>query len=120
MRKRLAARLRGERGAVLVLVAVSMFAILGITAMVVDVGGWYQARRQLQSAADAGALAASDDLPGSPTNAAIDAQSYVAKHITGAPATVTTPYNSNSSNVKVTVTKTLPSIFGGILGLNSQ
>ncbi|MGH2747726.1 MAG: pilus assembly protein TadG-related protein [Actinomycetota bacterium] len=47
-----------ESGAVLVIVALSMFAFLGMTMLVVDVGGLLVARRQIVRGADSGALAA--------------------------------------------------------------
>lgn len=40
-----------------------LFALLGISALVIDVGYWYQQKRSLQSAADAGALAGAVSLP---------------------------------------------------------
>lgn len=46
-----------ERGVSLVLAAVSMVVLLGMAALVIDVGGLYEERRQLQNGADAAALA---------------------------------------------------------------
>jgi Flp pilus assembly protein TadG len=46
-----------EEGAVAVIVAVSMAALLGIAALVIDVGAVRQERRELQNGADAAALA---------------------------------------------------------------
>ena len=51
-----------EDGAVLVVVALSLVALLGITALVVDIGDFRAHRRQLQTAADAGALAGASQL----------------------------------------------------------
>lgn len=48
---------KNQRGATVVIVAASMFALVGITALVVDLGNLYVARNELQNAADAGALA---------------------------------------------------------------
>src|SRR5256885_3250504 len=110
---------REERGSVLALTAVLMFSIMGITAFAIDLSNWYQARKQLQSAADAAALAGVQDLPGNSTTASADAQTYVSKNVSGATTTVTTPYQSNSSEIKVSVSKTVPSIFGGVLGIGS-
>lgn len=115
-RRRLQGGARDERGAVFVFVAVMMVAILGMAALVVDVGSWYSARRQAQSAADAAALAAVDDLPSSQSTATTDAQTYVAKNISGATASISFP---SSSQIKVTVSTTLPSVFGGLLGVKS-
>jgi Flp pilus assembly protein TadG len=111
-------RLRSERGSVLALTAVLLAAMLGMAALAVDVAGWYQMRRQLQSAADAAALAAAQDLPTSAT-ATNTATGYVTSNITGATSAITTPYNGDSSQIKVTVTKSYPSVFGSVLGLGS-
>ncbi len=48
---------RRDRGQVLVLVALAIFALLGIAALAVDVGYMYSTRHELQRSADAGALA---------------------------------------------------------------
>ena len=71
---------RAERrhGVVLVLVAVSLVAILGIVAMALDAGLLFSQRRGLQAAADAAALAAAIDLfknPSDRATAVSDAQS---------------------------------------------
>ena len=54
---------RGERGQVLAIVALALVALLGISAFAIDVGYAYYAKRQLQSATDAAALAGAQDLP---------------------------------------------------------
>jgi hypothetical protein len=54
---RLKARLRGERGMTLVMVATGMFAFLSAAMLAVDVGMMMVARTEAQNAADAGALA---------------------------------------------------------------
>ncbi len=51
------ARLRHERGAVLVHVTVAIIGLLAFSALVVDYGVMWSARRQAQNAADAAALA---------------------------------------------------------------
>jgi hypothetical protein len=50
-------RLRGERGAVTVLVAILIPVLLLLASFVIDVGNWFQHERHLQLQADAGALA---------------------------------------------------------------
>jgi hypothetical protein len=50
-------RSRGERGAILVQVAVLLIVLIGMTALVVDYGLLWVSRRQAQNAADAAALA---------------------------------------------------------------
>src|SRR5436190_2362175 len=63
---------RGERGAILIQVAISILALTGFTAFVVDNGVLWVARGQAQNAADAGALAGAvalsfDDVDYPPT-----------------------------------------------------
>jgi Flp pilus assembly protein TadG len=54
--------LSGERGAVLVKVAIAMLVLIGTTAWVVDFGMLMMSRNQVQNAADAGALAGATSL----------------------------------------------------------
>jgi len=54
-------RIGNEDGAVVVIVAVFLVVAVGLGALVVDTGGLYWERRQLQNAADAGALALAAD-----------------------------------------------------------
>ena len=73
------ARLKDERGAVLLIVAVGMFALVFIVAAVVDTANWFEHRRHLQLQADAAALAGagSISLPlSSCSNATISAAAH--------------------------------------------
>jgi Flp pilus assembly protein TadG len=60
-------RLRGrrddERGAIMVMTILTMSVMLGISALVIDLGHGMEKRRQLENTADAAALAAAQDLP---------------------------------------------------------
>ncbi|HTX46547.1 MAG TPA: pilus assembly protein TadG-related protein [Solirubrobacteraceae bacterium] len=104
----------------LVITAISMVAMLGMTALVVDVGSWYQVKRQAQDAADAAALAGAADLPSSASTATTDAQTYGNKNMNCTSCTtVTTPYGGNSSEIQATVTTTAPSFFGHLFGITS-
>ena len=58
---------RGERGQILAVVALALVALLGVAAFSIDVGYAYYAKRQLQSATDAAALAGAQDLPNATT-----------------------------------------------------
>ena len=118
-RRRLSSRWRNERGVVIVWVAMLLPVILGLVALTVDVSYWYYEQRQLQNAADAAALAAAPALPSSPGTAATDAQTYVSQNVSGAVMASTTPYNSDSTAIKVTVSKPGPLFFAGILGISS-
>lgn len=55
-------RVNGERGAVLIYVAIALVALLAFTGLVVDYGLMWVSRRQAQNAADAGALAGAVSL----------------------------------------------------------
>ncbi len=64
-------RLRADDGAVAVTVALLLTVLIVMSALVVDMGYWYNVRRQLQSAADAAALAGCKELGNGATNAEI-------------------------------------------------
>jgi len=113
-------RSRDERGAVFVIVIVTIVALLGMTALAVDVSSWYQVHRQVQSAADAAALAGAQGLAlkESLATAQADATTYAADNIPG--ATVTFPtVTSPTTQMAVRVTKVAPAFFGKILGTSS-
>lgn len=57
-------RLRGDDGAVAVLVALLSVVLFGFGALVIDVGALYSERRQLQSGSDSGALAVAQSCAG--------------------------------------------------------
>ncbi len=54
-----AKRIQSEDGAMVVVAAVLMVAVIGLGAVVVQIGSWYQNRRHVQMRADAAALAGS-------------------------------------------------------------
>jgi Tfp pilus assembly protein PilX len=56
-------RQRGERGAIIVLSALVVVGMLGMTALAIDIANTRQQRRQAQASADAAALAGAQDLP---------------------------------------------------------
>jgi len=62
-------KLRREDGQALVLGVLLMASLLGCAALVLDVGSWFRDKRQLQSTADAAALAGAQSLPQDPAGA---------------------------------------------------
>jgi hypothetical protein len=78
-----------ERGAVIVLVAVTLPVIVLFVAFGIEVGHWYDYSRNLQNRADAAALAAGDAYGatcfGSPTSAQTDSIGEVAQQYSGPP-----------------------------------
>ena len=60
--------LRKERGAVAIIVALSMVVLIGFSGLALDLGKLYVAKSELQNSADACALAAIHELTGANTN----------------------------------------------------
>ena len=65
-----------EKGQVVIIAALLIVSLLGMTALVVDVGSIYEERRQTQTVADAAALAGAQDLPENPGQAIQNAIIY--------------------------------------------
>jgi len=137
-------RLDDERGAVLVFVAIALVGMLGFSALIVDYGMLWTARRQAQNAADAGAMAAAVSMGyqdmGDQTLARSAALSAAkANYIWGALPDITnadvtfppcppgSPGAGSSACVRVDVFRNqrangnpLPTMFGRLLGVNDQ
>jgi Flp pilus assembly protein TadG len=112
---RLLARTRSEAGQAFVLVAVAMVALVGMAALVIDGGSWYQAQRHLQTSADAAALAGAQDLPNESSAQAV-ALDYAGRNDASVPApAVTFP---STSVIDVRATATAPGILARIFGFN--
>jgi Flp pilus assembly protein TadG len=110
-----------ERGQVFVLTAIGLTAICGMAGFSIDVASWYQAHRKQQAIADAAAIAAADDLPGSTDQATADAETYASKNggsLSAAGITYSTKYSANDT-VTVTTSATAPSYFLKTVGVGS-
>jgi Putative Flp pilus-assembly TadE/G-like len=70
-----------QQGQVAIVVALMLTVMLGFGALVVDVGLNWAARTQLQSAADAAALAGAAELPGQPGEAVAKATEYMLDNV---------------------------------------
>jgi Flp pilus assembly protein TadG len=111
--------LRSESGQVMVLTALFMVVMVGMTAFVVDVGSWFRAQRATQSTVDAAALAGAQALPGDPTNASSLAISYGTKNgggVAGANITISSTYEPNDT-IRIKTTKTAPGLFSRVFGI---
>ena len=71
---------RCERGQAIVLMVLFLTVMVGLVTLVVDLGSWFRSQRQLQSAADAAALAGAQALPNSPGDTSALAQQYATKN----------------------------------------
>ncbi len=117
VRRRMAAR-----GQMLVLFAVSIFVLTGITAMVVDISWYWANSLRVQRAADAAALAGVVHLPSDTTTAYDLARKEAVKNGYSAGGGVTvTPLqdSSNKRRLNVTISAPVGTFFMRIFGLDS-
>jgi Flp pilus assembly protein TadG len=106
---------RSQRGQTLPLFVLFMMSLLGMCAMAIDAGTWYQERRHAQSVADAAALAGVGNIPAGNGITAATA-SFNTNKKTGETATITMP---TSDTVKVVVADAAPSFFAKLFKINS-
>jgi hypothetical protein len=112
---------RDERGQAIVLMVLSLVVIMGMAALVLDVGNWYHTKRRLQGTADAAALAGAQLLPNDTSGAQSQALTYANKNggdVAGANITVTSTVLPNDT-ISVRARRTDAGIFSGILGIAS-
>jgi hypothetical protein len=112
---------RDERGQAIVLMTLSLVVIMGMAALVLDVGNWYHTKRRLQGTADAAALAGAQLLPNDSSGAQSQALAYANKNggdVAGGNITVSSTVLPNDT-ISVRARKTDPGIFSGILGIAS-
>lgn len=81
MRSTILNMVRDDEGATAIIVAVMLVVLLGLGAFTIDAGALYSERRSLQAAADAGALAGVQELPGSPSTAAGISNTYASRNV---------------------------------------
>jgi Flp pilus assembly protein TadG len=113
------ARLKSERGQAFVLAAVAMVMLMGMAALVLDVGNWFRDKRRLQGAVDAAALAGAQQLPDDPSGAQAQALSYANRNggdVAGANIVVTTQYMPNDT-ITVDGRRNDPGIFSRVIGV---
>jgi Flp pilus assembly protein TadG len=93
----------------MVLLAVILTGLVGMAALVIDVGSWYHADRKLQTAADAAALAGAQHLPTDPATATAVARDYAQRNYAGIPAPAVD--TSTPGEIDVRATATTPGFF---------
>lgn len=114
------ARLKSERGQAFVLAAVAMVMLMGMAALVLDVGNWYRDKRRLQGTADAAALAGAQQLPDNAAGARAQALTYANKNggdVAGADIIVTSQYMPNDT-IEVNGRRNDPGIFSKVIGFS--
>jgi Flp pilus assembly protein TadG len=133
-------RRRDESGAVLMITVISLVVLLGMAALVVDLGGSYAQRRKMQSSADASAIGAAQNLAlGSTSGAAGQAVTIGNENLPkltpnwnacagdALPASFTAyagsnciSFSSDFMRIRVRVPRqTFPTLFGKILGFSN-
>jgi Putative Flp pilus-assembly TadE/G-like len=112
---------RNQSGQAFVLTVLMITALLGLAALVLDVGSWFRAHRALQATADAAALAGAQELPQAPGNAQSLANDYAAKNQTGlagVSVNMSQTYVPNDT-IRVHVEKPAEGFFSKVFGINS-
>jgi Flp pilus assembly protein TadG len=108
--------LRDESGGALVIVAISMVALLGFTALVIDGGRIYSEKSKLQKAMDSTVLAGAQGLRTSQAQAISIAKDVSGKNgymVTESELTVT------SDSIKATKQVNVPMTFAKVIGMNN-
>ena len=112
---------KDQDGQAIVLMAIALTVLMGMSALVLDVGLWMRSDRRLQQTADAAALAGAQMLPTDPAGAKALALNYANQNggdVLAADIVVSTTYTSNDT-ISVDAAKNEPGIFSKVLGINS-
>jgi Flp pilus assembly protein TadG len=104
-----------EHGQSLVLITVFMMSLLGMAALAIDAGSWYQDRRHIQNDADAAALAGAANIPAGTGSTSASAQ-FDKNKMSGETASITTPA---ADTITVTASYTASSFFAKLFGQSS-
>lgn len=119
---------RGERGGISVIVALSLVVLLGVAALVVDVGALYAERAELQNGSDAAALAIAQNCAvGSCGTPSATAQTFVNSNAKDNAANVDAPTFPTPTSVRVRATTrdaggsgSLALMFAPLLGIDRE
>lgn len=119
--KRAKAAGRNESGQAVVLSVVWMVVLLGMAGLVIDVGSWYRSQRNLQSQADAAALAGAQELPTDVSTAGGIAQTYALKNgFTLPPSGITVSGTLvPDDSITVKVDQNAPTFFSRVFGVTT-
>lgn len=119
--RRLSFERRRDRGAVAVFVAITMVALLGFTALGVDMGALWSDRKQLQNGADAGALAIAQACAGGNCGdyASAATQYAVANKFDSHASGVVTNLDTGAGTVTVRDSSTRSLWFARVLGIDT-
>jgi hypothetical protein len=82
-------RMRRDSGQAMIFMVFALLGLVGMTSLVIDGGSWFRTQRQVQTAADAAALAGAQDLPIDST-AQTTANTYAQQNFSGIAAPIVT------------------------------
>ena len=113
--------LKHDRGQAFVITAFSLIVLIGMSALVLDVGSWFRTKRHLQSTSDAAALAGAQSLPSDPSAARSVALSYANQNggdVAASDIKVSSTF-SKDDTISVKAKRTDSGVFSGVLGVTS-
>ena len=108
-----------DRGFSIAFVAINLVVLLGMAALVIDLGNGWRTRRALIPATDAAALAAAQDYVNGDDGCALSAGTYLTNNEANAGLVSCTPflYNADQGRVSVTGTHNVDTWFAPVIGL---
>jgi hypothetical protein len=113
-------RRNNESGQAIVMLAISLTVVMGMAALVLDVGSWFRTDRRLQQTADAAALAGAQMLPnpGQATSTALHYAQENGGDVLGSDIVISRTFTPNDT-ISVKAQKSDPGFFSKIFGLDS-
>ena len=115
-------RTRSDKGQATVLTLVFLVVLLGMAALVLDVGSWYRADRAVQSTADAAALAGAQSTAVRPGQRVHPRVQYGDKNgggVNGSGITISNSSLGVNDTITVHLTRPAPGVFTKLFGVNS-
>lgn len=106
-----------QRGSIIVIVAIALTALLGLGAIVTDVGVLYVNYSHLQNALDAAALAGVQELPNHPDQAQQIAEDYAAQN---GVSPISVSFALNNAEIIVQAQQQVPTFFAKIWGIENN
>ena len=112
---------KSARGQATMMTLLFLIVLCGMVGLVLDVGSWYRADRQLQIQADAAALAGAQALPQSTSNATNLALQYAQKNGVSLDASEISFASDITPNdeIKVNLSRPAPGFFSNLFGVTS-
>jgi hypothetical protein len=112
-------RLSADDGQAVVITVVFLTVLIGLASAVLDVGAWFRTQRQLQTAADASALAGAQALPEDPAAGTTLALEYSDKNGGGVELEKVSISGTENDTIEVEAAKEAPGILATLFGLDS-